>query len=185
MNKETQKGSDVRNYVKYRKYKTLLYRLFNTVVLLLFTAGAGLLLRKAQGCDCIPLKWGATTRETILAEDEHLRWNAYHRMLGYSRWDLKNPPLEQVRQKKANQLDTFGKHACLVDFAALPDVDYAIACAIDPTAKGRLKPSDFVGNVQVVIDGKQKSSLQAYDYMFVRKIWTNATAAGMKLVKAR
>ena len=59
MNKETQKGSAVRNYVKYRKYKTLLYRLFNTVVLLLLTAGAGYLLRKAQGCDCIPLKWGA------------------------------------------------------------------------------------------------------------------------------
>ena len=52
-------ASAVRNYVKYRKYKTLLYRLFNTVVLLLLTAGAGYLLRKAQGCDCIPLKWGA------------------------------------------------------------------------------------------------------------------------------
>ena len=126
---------------------------------------------------------GATTRETILAEDEHLRWNAYHRMLGYSCWDMKNPPLEQVPQKKANQLETLGKHACLVDFAALPDVDFAIACAVDPTAQGRLKPADFIGNVQAVIGGKQKSSLQAYDYMFVRKIWDNATAAGMKLVK--
>lgn len=135
--------------------------------------------------DALSVLVGATTRETILAEDEHLRWNAYHRMLGYSRWDLKNPPLEQVRQKKANQLDTFGKHACLVDFAALPDVDYAIACAVDPTAKGRLKPSDFAGNVQVVVDGKQKSSLQAYDYMFVRKIWENATAAGMKIVRVQ
>ena len=83
-----------------------------------------------------------------------------------------------------SQLETFGKHACLVDFAALPDVDYAIACAVDPTAKGRVKPSDFVGNVQVVVDGKEKSSLQAYDYMFVRKIWENADAAGMKLVRS-
>ena len=47
---------------------------------------------------------GTTTCEAILAEDEHLRWNAYH-------------------------------------------------------------------------------SLQAYDYMFIRKIWDNAHVAGMKLVK--
>lgn len=128
---------------------------------------------------------GTTTREAILAEDEHLRWNAYHRMLGYSCWDMKNPPIDRVPQKKANQLETLGKHACLVDFAVLPDVDFAIACAVDPTAKGRLKPTDFIGNVQAVIGGKQKSSLQAYDYMFVRKIWDNAAAAGMKLVRVR
>ena len=125
-----------------------------------------------------------TTREAVLAEDEHLRWNAYHRMLGYSCWDMKNPPLEHVAQKKANQLDTLGKHACLVDFAKLPDVDYEIACAVDPSCKGRLKPSDFKGDVQVLVGDKKKSSLQAYDYMFVRKIWDNARAAGMKLVKA-
>ena len=124
------------------------------------------------------------TRERILAEDEHLRWNAYHRMLGYSCWDMKNPPLASVSQKKANQLDTLGKHACLVDFSALPDVDYAIACAIRPDNKGKLSPDDFKGDVQVDVngDGRPKKSLQAYDYMFVRKIWDNAHAAGMKLV---
>ena len=124
------------------------------------------------------------TREAVLAENEHMRWNAYHRMLGYSCWDMKNPPLDSVPQKKANQLDTLGKHACLVGFSALPDVDYAIACATRPENKDKLSPDDFKGDVQVDVngDGRPKKSLQAYDYMFVRKMWDNAHAAGMKLV---
>ena len=43
----------------------------------------------------------------------------------------------------------------------------------------------FVGEAQVVVGGKKRSSLQAYDYMFVRKIWDNACAAGMKLVSVK
>lgn len=126
-------------------------------------------------------------RATVLAEDEHLRWNAYHRMLGYSRWDMQNPPLSAVAKKKANQLAAFGKHACLVPFADLPAVDYAIACALRKENRRRLSPADFEGEVRVDAkgDGKPAWSLQAYDYLFVRKIQENARAAGMKLVRAR
>ena len=134
--------------------------------------------------DALTVAVGETTRETILAENEHLRWNAYHRMLGYTCWDMKHPSLDHVAQKKANQLDSLGKHACLVDFKSLPDVDYAIACAIRPDNEVKLSPAAFAGPVQVDVngDGKPKHSFQAYDYMFVRKIWDNAHAAGMKLV---
>ena len=125
-------------------------------------------------------------RERILAIDEHLRWNAYHRMLGYSCWDMKNPPIEQFEDKKANQLDLLGKHACLVDFDELPTVDHKIACAIRPENAHALSPKSFEGDVEVDIygDGKRKGSLQSYDYKFVRKVWENATAAGMKLVRS-
>ena len=124
-------------------------------------------------------------RDRILAMDEHLRWNAYHRMLGYSCWDMKNPPIEQFAAKKANQLDLLGKHACLVDFDELPAVDHKIACAIRPENAHALSPKSFEGDVEVDIygDGKRKGSLQSYDYKFVRKIWENANAAGMKLVR--
>ena len=131
---------------------------------------------------------GGILRETILAEDEHLRWNAYIRMLGYSLWDMKNPSIaDESVEKVANQQKRFGKHACLVDFAALPNVDYTIACAINPMNKTRLKPADFEGDAHVDVngDGQRQPSFQAYDYMFIRKICENAAKAGMKLVKAR
>ncbi len=125
-------------------------------------------------------------RDRTLAIDEHLRWTAYHRMLGYTRWDMLNPPLEQAAEKKANQLDAFGKHACLVDFNELPTVDYKIACAISPENAHALSPKSFEGDVEVDVRGgdKRKASSQSYDYKFVRKIWENANAAGMKLVRS-
>lgn len=124
-------------------------------------------------------------RDRTLAIDEHLRWNAYHRMLGYTCWDMSNPPIEQVAKKKAKQLDEFGKHACLVDFDELPAVDYKIACAISPENACVLSPKSFEGDVDVDVRGedKRKASSQSYDYKFVRKICVNANAAGMKLVR--
>lgn len=125
----------------------------------------------------------------LLARNEHLRWNAYHLMLGYSPWDMVSPPLAGFsgKQVKANQIATCGKHAAIVDYDQLPAVDYRIACALRPANRTELKPEDFVGDVSidVLCDGKPRDSLQAYDIHFVRKLYENLTSAGMKLVKVK
>ncbi len=122
----------------------------------------------------------------LLARNEHLRWNAYHLMLGYASWDMVSPPLAGFsgKQVKANQLATCGKHAAIVDYDQLPAVDYRIACALRAENQDALKPEDFVGDVKVDVlgDGKLRDSLQAYDIHFVRKLYDNLTSAGMKLV---
>lgn len=125
----------------------------------------------------------------LLACNEHLRWNAYHLMLGYTSWDMVSPPLEWFagKQVKANQLATCGKHAAIVAYDQLPEVDYRIACALRPANRTALKPENFVGDVKVDMlgDGKLRDSLQAYDIHFVRKLYDNLTSAGMKLVKMK
>lgn len=125
----------------------------------------------------------------MLARNEHLRWNAYHLMLGYSPWDMVSPPLAGFsgKQVKANQIATCGKHAAIVDYDQLPSVDYRIACALRPANRTELKPEDFVGDVSVDVlcDGKPRDSLQAYDIHFVRKLYENLTSAGMKLVEMK
>lgn len=126
-------------------------------------------------------------REMVLARNEHLRWNAYHRMLGYSCWDMNSPRIEDLppRERKANQLESLGRHAALVDFDDLLNVDYRIACALNPENRERLKPSDFAedAKVDVMNDGKRRNSMQAYDMLFVRKLGVNVAAAKMKLVR--
>lgn len=135
-------------------------------------------------------------RKKTLAEGEHLRWNAYNRMLGYSCWDLKDPKIENMEKKdiKANQIDKFGKHAAIVNFDELPFVDYKIACAIDSRNEKELKVEDFE-NREVkcwCFDGKSgtivkesKTSLQGNDYNFVDEIWTNIKEVDMKIVKTQ
>lgn len=129
------------------------------------------------------------THEDLLARNEHLRWNAYHRMLGCSLWDMTVPPLDGLAkdQVKANQIATCGKHAALVDYDHLPAVDYRIACALRPENRTSLKPEDFIGDVSVDVlgNGRPRDSLQAYDIHFVRKLYDNLTSAGMKLVKMK
>lgn len=124
-------------------------------------------------------------REMTLAKNEHLRWSAYLRMQGYSCWDMKNPPIDQVEKKRANQLDTLRKHAGLVDFDDLPRVDYEIACAIRAENKKLLSKKDFEGDVTVDIagNGNRVGSFQSFDIAIIRKIWETVNAAGMKLVK--
>lgn len=114
----------------------------------------------------------------VLARNEHLRWNAYHRMLGYSKWDMVRPDINKLENKEANQLDTFWKHACIADFDDLPKVDVVIAQAKDPTNNSINEDDykcDFYGN-------SQKDSYQKYDYDFVKAIWENVEASGMKMI---
>ncbi len=124
---------------------------------------------------------------TVLARNEHLRWNAYERMLGISCWDLKTPPLEEVVDKKAKQIAKYNKHAYLVEFDELPMVDYKIACSINPMNRTK-KIEDFRGFVEVeVFDENDEISsqrtTQGNDYAFVSKIYDNVEIIGMKLAR--
>lgn len=56
----------------------------------------------------------------VLAEDEHLRWNAFHFMRGISTWKLDSVTKED---KKANDIVHHWRHAALVDFSELSKVD--------------------------------------------------------------
>lgn len=110
-----------------------------------------------------------------LAENEHLRWNAYHVMLGYQRWDLGNPPVEHVERKEANQLDELYRHADIVPYDILPEVDYRIKCAESPESGSKIYPSDFVGDAP--------SGAQHWDREFCRSIPDDIIAAGFRICK--
>ena len=56
----------------------------------------------------------------VYAETEHLRWNAFHFMHGIRVWDLKDIP---VGATKPNDIEMHMRHAALVNFAKLPEVD--------------------------------------------------------------
>lgn len=56
----------------------------------------------------------------VYAETEHLRWNAFHFMHGIRVWDLKDIP---VGATKPNDIEKHMRHAALVNFAKLPEVD--------------------------------------------------------------
>ena len=117
-----------------------------------------------------------------LAKTEHLRWNAYHRMLGYRRWNVLDvdaeyenvpepkPPRDAI---KANQLETIGKHADIVPFDDLPDVDVKIARW--KTGRCDLKREDYVG--------LHADCAQAWDIAFCQIMDEVAAAAGMKIVE--
>lgn len=118
----------------------------------------------------------------LISENEHLRWNAYHRTLGYSTWDMVHPPIESMPSKKANQLKTLRRHAAIVDFDSLPDVDMKLAVTQNPDNAKRFTREDFIGNVKndIAGDGKRMTpSMQAYDMMFCQKIVDNAKTAGV------
>ena len=79
----------------------------------------------------------------ILARNEHLRWNAYHVMLGYQRWDMEHPSVNVIKPIKANQLESLNRHADIVPYDCLPEVDYRIKCAENPTLRDSYAPADF------------------------------------------
>ena len=64
----------------------------------------------------------------ILAEDEHLRWMAYHFVRGVKTW---SPTPQEIEEKlartgkavKHNAIADINAHADLVDYDALPGVD--------------------------------------------------------------
>lgn len=120
-----------------------------------------------------------------LAENEHLRWNAFHFVHGIHPWDLENPPLAQAEKKKANQIARYNRHAALVPFDRLPDVDYAILCAKDPGEAAQRNRNDFVFVLVERGDSGRVplESLQGHDFHFVRAIPETLKAVGLSVIR--
>ena len=126
-----------------------------------------------------------------LAINEHLRWNAFHLMLGYRPWnilDRSDDPLhdlpEEIRKKqieqkkvKANQLGTIGRHADIIEFERLPDVDMKIAAmkAQKSREELHLKREKFVWLAPYCAQG--------YDVAFCKIVGTVAEKAKKEIVR--
>jgi len=117
-----------------------------------------------------------------LAKTEHLRWIAFHRMMGYRVWDVLNgasladlPHSEDIPIKiRANQLETIGKHADIVPFDDLPKVDRQIA--------------SWKGAHDVSLEkftGLKQDASQAWDIVFCQMIGKVAASAGYKIVTVK
>ncbi len=91
----------------------------------------------------------------VLAETEHLRWNAFHFMRGIHTWDLKNPGLEILKEKKANQIKDHNCHGYLVPFDELTRVDAQIATVKYPDCHCHQKPDPVVYEMR----GAQKNDV--------------------------
>ncbi len=124
-----------------------------------------------------------------LSVDEHLRWNAFHLMMGYRPWhildrrpdqdpDARND-IPEPRQKKikANQLATIGKHADIVEFDALPDVD------IQLKKWNTGKTLEELNMERKDFEGLTPDSAQAWDIAFCQMVGKVANAAGQAIVK--
>lgn len=127
-----------------------------------------------------------------LSIDEHLRWNAFHIMMGYRPWsvleqDRKTAGLEpdalndipgpRPKKVRANQLATIGKHADIVPFDKLPDVDIQLKKwnTGKSLAELKLERKDF--------EGLAPDSSQAWDVAFCQIVGKVAQTAGLSIVK--
>lgn len=126
-----------------------------------------------------------------LAINEHLRWNAFHLMMGYRPWSVlavdrkkgQNPdartdlPMPWPKKIRANQLATIGKHADIVPFDTLPDVDMQIK----GWNTGNVPPPSERGK----FEGLKPDSSQAWDIAFCQIVDKVAEAAGLSIVQRR
>ena len=124
-----------------------------------------------------------------LAINEHLRWNAFHLMMGYRPWSVlavdrkkgQNPdartdlPMPWPEKIRANQLATIGKHADIVPFDTLPDVDMQIM----GWNTGNVPPPSERGK----FEGLKPDSSQAWDIAFCQIVDKVAEAAGLSIVQ--
>ena len=127
-----------------------------------------------------------------LSIDEHLRWNAFHIMMGYRPWYVLDEDRKRVglsgavrddipeprpKKIKANQLATIGKHADIVPFDALPDVDMRLKewNAGKTLAELKMERKDF--------EGLTPDSAQAWDIAFCQIVGKAAQVAGLAIVK--
>lgn len=109
----------------------------------------------------------------ILAECEHLRWNAFHLVRGIRKWDLQSPSLDEVyaallaesglkrdcqllgcahlkvlKGVKHNQILRMNAHAALVPFGDLPRTDAVFdnfLCGVMGQGDRQSEPADFQG----------------------------------------
>ena len=119
-----------------------------------------------------------------LAETEHLRWCAFHVTRGFRCWDVLGSGLnvldvDEIRKQnreglvRANQLAYAGRHADLVPYNRLPDVDLKLARLNDEACAK--KREDFIG--------ENDGATQLHDIAFCRLIPDVAHAAGLKIVR--
>lgn len=107
-----------------------------------------------------------------LARAEHLRWNAYHFMLGIQHWNPGAPPDFYPEVWKANQIRFRNAHAALVPYDQLPQIDCALELHKVP---GDLKtPADFIG-----------MGLQGHDIAFAKSTIQNMRQLGYAVVPRR
>jgi hypothetical protein len=122
-----------------------------------------------------------------LSINEHLRWNAFHLMMGFRPWhvigreDVARNDIPQPWPKKirANQLATIGKHADIVDFEKLPDVDMVLKAWKEGKTKEEL------GLDRKNFEGLTEGSSQAWDIAFCQIIGKVAKVAGQEIVKPK
>ena len=120
-----------------------------------------------------------------LAVNEHMRWNAFHLMMGYRPWDIldegkdarEDIPEDRRKKIRANQLATIGKHADIVPFDELPRVDMKLA----EWNTGRKPAESELPN----FEGMKKGSAQAWDYAFCQIVGEVAQAAKLTIDKRR
>ena len=114
---------------------------------------------------------------SLLAENEHLRWNAYHFTRGIFRWDVEGCPIPGAIS--GNQVLRYNRHAALVPYDALPDVEVALERMKTGGGKCSATREDFVGY------GKNGGTYQSYDMDFVRNIPVVQGNAGKKIVRRK
>ena len=120
----------------------------------------------------------------VLARNEHFRWNAWHRLHGYRRWDLDHPPVEEEAEKKANKLKKLRRHAAIVHYDDLPSVDRRLAAAIDPATAAGLSEECFKDDGVYSLGGKTYQCMQRKDRDFCRSIPENMVKAGYRALRA-
>jgi hypothetical protein len=96
-------------------------------------------------------------------------------MLGYQRWDMEHPSVNAIKPVKANQLESLNRHADIVPYDSLPEVDYKLKCAANPALRNVCAPSDFIGDAP--------GCAQSYDRDFCRSIPSDILAAGFRIVE--
>lgn len=122
-----------------------------------------------------------------LAINEHLRWNAFHIMMGYRPWKVlardrkgmkpdarTDLPLPWPKKIRANQLATMGKHADIVPFDTLPEVDMLL----NEWKTGHAPPQ----SERWKFEGLRADSSQAYDFAFCQIVDKVAEAAGLSFM---
>jgi hypothetical protein len=73
----------------------------------------------AKGYDIEKL---GTEKLDILAENEHLRWNAFHLVNGIRKWNIEDIPENNTNAKYRDGQNNLLKHGCLVEFKSLKKV---------------------------------------------------------------
>lgn len=82
----------------------------------------------------------------VLAEDEHLRWMAYHFVRGVKVWAPTSQEIEEKAERtgeevRHNAIDEINAHADLVDYGMLPSVDALFDPINDRHGHPRSKPT--------------------------------------------